>query len=301
MLTVYRRHNSTKCKYASRSDYRCKCPIWVTGTDKDGRFKRESLNLRDWNRAQELVRKWDVDGEKSKRKEHVSIEDWNQRFIAVAEADNLSPETVRKYKLLFKQMTAFARDKGLLYADQFDLSLLDEFRASWKDGPLSASKKIERLRSVFKFGVKRGFIERNIAEDMTAPEVKPTPTLPFSEKEMTAILKVAESRTKTFIQTMRYSGLRISDVTCLKTASLTGRRLTLHQAKTGQPVSVLLPEDVAKELRAVPHKNPEYFFWTGTSKVPAACGGRGFPRCLPRRRSKTGIATDSGIPSPWTC
>ena len=32
MLTTYRRHNPAKCKFTSRSEYRCKCPIWVTGT-----------------------------------------------------------------------------------------------------------------------------------------------------------------------------------------------------------------------------------------------------------------------------
>src|SRR5271165_1674585 len=108
MLTTYRRHNSLKCRFTSRTEYRCKCPIWVTGTDKDGRFRREALKLRDWNRAQELVRKWDVEGDKPKRRERVAIEDWKKRFLAVAEADNLSSETIRKYKLLFRQLDDFA-------------------------------------------------------------------------------------------------------------------------------------------------------------------------------------------------
>jgi integrase/recombinase XerD len=282
MLTTYRRHNPAKCKFTSRSEYRCKCPIWVTGTAQHdgqlfgktarlGQFVRMPTKLRDWNRVQELVRKWDVDGELPKKRERVTIEDWKTKFLAVAEADNLSTETIRKYKLLFKQMEEFARNKGLRYADQLDLVLLDEFRATWKDGPLSAGKKIERLRSIFKFGVKRGFIEKNVAEDMTTPEVKSNPTLPFSDKEMEAILKAAtDARTNTFIQVMRHSGLRISDVTTLATSSLDGRRLSLHQAKTGQPVSILLAKPVADGLRRVEHHNPQYFFWSGTSKVQAA-------------------------------
>jgi integrase/recombinase XerD len=192
------------------------------------------------------------------------------RFLAVAEADNLSPETVRKYKLLFRQLDDFARNKGLRNADQLDLRLLDEFRGTWKDGPLSAGQKIARLRSIFKFGVKRGFLEKNVAEDMSIPEAKPTPTLPFTDEEMDAILKAATGSTKTFILVMRYSGLRISDVTTLAVASLHGRRLSLHQAKTGQPVTILLPQVVVKALQAVPLKNPAYFFWSGTSKVQAA-------------------------------
>jgi len=161
--------------------------------------------------------------------------------------------------------------QGLRYADQFDLTLLDEFRGTWKDGPLSASKKIERLRSIFKFGLKRGFLKQNYAEDMFTPEVKHSPTLPFSEKEMEAILKHAtDSRDKAFILTMRHSGLRISDTTVLAVDSLNGWRLQLYQAKTGQPVSILLPEEVAAAPRQIKRKNPAYFFWTGHSKVQAA-------------------------------
>jgi integrase/recombinase XerD len=76
-----------------------------------------------------------------------------------------------------------------------------------------------------------------------------------------------DKRVKTFILTMRYSGLRISDTSTLAVDSLNGNRLKLYQAKTGEPVSVLIPSDVAEALLAVKHKNPKYFFWTGNSKV----------------------------------
>jgi integrase len=92
---------------------------------------------------------------------------------------------------------------------------------------------------------------------------------------MTQILKTAalpeiDARVRTFILTMRYSGLRISDTTALACEGLKGDRLQLHQAKTGEYVFVLLPTFVADALRKVVHRNPAYFFWTGTSKLPAA-------------------------------
>ena len=54
---------------------------------------------------------------------------------------------------------------------------------------------------------------------------------------------------------MRYTGLRISDTTALARESLKGDRLQLHQAKTGEYVSVLLPTFVADALRKVTHRN----------------------------------------------
>ena len=112
---------------------------------------------------------------------------------------------------------------------------------------------------------------------MVAPKVKPNPTLPFPREEEVRILKAAQSpkvdpRVKAFILTMRYSGLRISDVATLAVDSLNGNRLTLYQAKTGEHVSVLIPSDVAKALLAVKHRNPKYFFWSGAAKISSITG-----------------------------
>jgi integrase/recombinase XerD len=120
-------------------------------------------------------------------------------------------------------------------------------------------------------------VDENFALSLVSPKVKPNPTLPFSKDEMTRILKAAASdeidpRVRTFVLTMRYSGLRISDVATLRRDSLNDNRLKLYQAKTGEPVSVLLPSDVADALRAVKGKNPEYFFWSGVSKLSTTTG-----------------------------
>ncbi len=87
----------------------------------------------------------------------------------------------------------------------------------------------------------------------------------------TAALPEIDVRVRTFILTMRHSGLRISDTTALACTSLTADdHLQLYQAKTGEYVSVLLPTFVADALRKVVHRNPAYFFWTGTSKLTSA-------------------------------
>jgi integrase len=73
-----------------------------------------------------------------------------------------------------------------------------------------------------------------------------------------------------FILAMRYSGLRISETTILARESVVGNRLKLYTAKTGEHVSIVLPEFVSTALRAVKSTNPKYFFWSGESKLPAA-------------------------------
>jgi integrase/recombinase XerD len=280
MLITYRRHNAERCKFTSRSEYRCKCPIWVTGTDGKNRFRREALKLRDWNRAQELVRKWDVEGQQPKRKSAATIKEWSQAFMQDAESPsgrNLTDETLRKYRHLFNQLEAFADEKGIRFVEDIGLDDLTAFRSTWSDGPLSSSKKLERLRSVYRFAVDRGWVETNYALKLKPPKVKDAPTLPFDDDEMDAIFKAAKKSNRfaadsvhAFILTMRYSGLRISDTTMLSRESLVGTRLKLYTAKTGEHVSILLPDFVASALRSVKSTNPKYFFWTGYSKLPAA-------------------------------
>lgn len=276
MLVIYRRHNLKKCRLRSRSEYRCKCPIWVTGTRANGERVREALKLRDWNRAQELVRKWDVEGTRPVQPHRVSLDEWRDAFLQDCAARHLTEATIKLYRLLFKQLGAFAAARGIRFINEFDLAVLSDFRAGWVNGPLSAQKKLERLRGIFKFAVSRKWVAENFALALTSPKVKQKPTLPFTTDEVTAILKAAEGkgreRIRAFILTMRFSGLRISDVTSLKTESLQGNRLFLYQAKTGEPVSVLLPEFVAGALRSVPLSNSQYFFWSGQSKLTTKVG-----------------------------
>ena len=138
------------------------------------------------------------------------------------------------------------------------MPVLSVFRSTWKDAPLSASKKLERLRNAMKFAVRRKWIKENGAEELDSPKVKSAPTLPFSEDEMKRISEAAtEPRTNAFILTMRHSGLRISDTTTLAVSSLQGSKIKLYQAKTGEPVSVPVPDLVSTALRSLPHKNPK--------------------------------------------
>jgi site-specific recombinase XerD len=101
---------------------------------------------------------------------------------------------------------------------------------------LSAPKKVERIRGILKFALRRKWITENAALDLDLPEVRENPTLPFTDDEMKRILKAAKNpRVNAFIRVMRYSGLRISDTVTLAVDALVGNRIQLHQAKTGDP------------------------------------------------------------------
>ncbi len=71
--------------------------------------RRVSLKLRDWQRAQDLIRQWEAEERRIVMQEReVTIKEAHGKFIADAEARKLNVATLYKYRLLFRQLDSFA-------------------------------------------------------------------------------------------------------------------------------------------------------------------------------------------------
>src|SRR5260221_3637873 len=180
-----------------RRSRHCQCPIWVDGAI-GGKEIRESLKLRDWQRAQDLIRQWEAEDRRTVQQEkEVTIKDAHANFMADAQARKLNEATLYKYRLLFRQLDSFAETHKLQFLKQLDLDTLAIFRAAWKDGPRSSLKKLERLRAFLRLTEKRKWIEHNPATDLKAPKVANKPTMPFTLEAMIRILTALEPYGKT--------------------------------------------------------------------------------------------------------
>src|SRR5882724_8880404 len=105
MLTIYRRHMKG-CKHRAKGrKYRhCQCPIWVDGL-LSGREIRESLKVRDWQRAQEVVREWEIEDRRTQRQQMgVFIVEAHKKVAADAEARKLNIATLYKYRSIFRHL-----------------------------------------------------------------------------------------------------------------------------------------------------------------------------------------------------
>src|SRR6266849_10321605 len=114
------------------------------------------------------------------------------------------------------------------------------------------------------------------------------PTLPFTPAQFQAALRACTvydlslatvnkaevhgkgRRLHALCNLTRWSGLAITDAVTLQRSRLgKDNRLVLYRTKTGNPVTVLLPPNIADELRSVPpgpDAHPDYFFWSGKGK-----------------------------------
>ena len=287
MLTLYRRHKPTCPHFAEgRKFHHCKCMIWADGI-LGGLEIRRSMRTRDWTRANRDVQKWEAAERMSEQGAPVSLADAWTSLIVDLEARKLSSETIRKYKLVKTRMTAFATDKGLSLLADFDVDTLSRFRSTWKDGPRTATKTLERLRAFFRFAHDRDWVESNPATRLKLPKVSICPTMPLTQAEMLklfskceACLQQPKSRTakmnalrlKTLVLLMRYSGMRISDAVTMTTDRLDGKRLFLYTQKTGVPVYTVLPDSVLRALEATPRVTAKNYFWSGESKHASIAG-----------------------------
>ena len=302
-LTLYRRHKKSCPNFAKprrARQVKCKCKFWADGI-LGGREVRMSLDTRDSKKANEKLHEWEAKEQVVEPGAPVTLADAWTSLLADLEARKLSAQTIRKYKLLERQMKAYGEERGLKMLAQFDLDVLSKFRATWKDGPRTAGKKLERLRAFFRFAHDRQWVESNPATKIKLPKVSICPTMPLSQAEMVKlfskceacfeltrkdaarmpaktlerlerIAKVNAARIRTLALLMRYSGMRISDTVTLSTDRLDGKRLFLYTQKTGVPVYTVLPDSVLQALGATPRVTTKNYFWSGESKRESITG-----------------------------
>src|SRR5277367_6436205 len=198
-LTLYRRHKKTCANFGkARRDLqrKCNCMFWAGGV-LAGREVRLSLVTRDSKKASQIVHEMDAKELLPERGAAVTVADAWTSLLADLEARKLSNQTIRKYKLLQRQMKAYGEERGLTILGQFDLDVLSKFRATWKDGPRTASKKLERLRAFFRFAHDRQWVESNPATRIKLPKVSIRPTMPLTHEEMVKILTVCDGQQHT--------------------------------------------------------------------------------------------------------
>jgi integrase/recombinase XerD len=293
-LQLYRRHTSkciAKRPRWDRSYRRCKCPIHAEGTLRIDGFIRRGTSETDWDRAEQVRRKWEAAGTleydatgfggapslaEPEAESRISIVAAVRAYLSDAQARNLSEATLYKLKIIFeKQFFSWCAHKGYRFLIQVDLDSLREFRETWKDAPLARSKKQARLIGFFYFCVRSGWLIQNPALLLGKIKVVQKPTGYFEPQQYSAVIdatycyrdtrfeqgdgiQVGGARIRTLTELMRWTGLRIRDAVTLERIRLSQdpldgtERIMLYQAKTGEPVYCPIPPHLAELLRSVP-------------------------------------------------
>jgi len=280
VLSLYRRHSS-KCPHRAkgRAWTKCDCPVWCEGT-LDGKRVPKSLRTRNWNIAVRKAAEWELIGSAVDPAARPSIAQACAAYLKEIEAQNLAHETQRKIRLLIRQFLAFCEEQELSSISDLSLPRIRDFRASWQLAPITATKQLERLRSLFQFFAAADWCP-NYAKQLKAPRVDPTPTLPLTQDQVVSLIAacdrlgvedaLTQERMRVLILVLRYTGLRIGDATQLHASQIESGKLILRQGKTGVPVMMPMPAFLLHRLEAI-RMESGYFFKAGTARPDVDAG-----------------------------
>ncbi len=123
------------------------------------------MNLTNWEVAQSLIRDWEVDG--SIERDTTTVEGATDLFIQDCESRFLSDASMGRYKLRFKELK---EHYGTWHLKALITAELDKYRGTWKLSPISAWKKLERMRTFFRFCVDRDLLRKNPALSLKPPK-----------------------------------------------------------------------------------------------------------------------------------
>jgi integrase/recombinase XerD len=286
MLTVYTRHSAKCPKKDLPSWRRCRCAKWIDGTlpGRAGRF-RASAKTTSWEKAELIARRYEhaaMEGDDPKSARTLpTVKEAVAAYLSDAEARGLALATMQKLQHIFqKQLLGYTEEHNLAFLRDLNSRNMTEWRSTWEDKALAKKKKFERV--VGWFCVRQGWLKENPTATMGRVIAKHVPTDYFTADEYVKIIEATyrldefDERTydvekrglriRALTELMRWSGLRIRDAVTLECSRLIGNKLMLYQAKTGIPVFVPLPPEVADLLRSIPpglKPNPRYFFWSG--------------------------------------
>lgn len=302
-VKVYTRHKHS-CPKRERPDWaRCNCIKWLY-VHRNGNDLRFSAKTRSWEKAERQARELrdsfdptiqlhrQIQASVHKRSGNVEIGFAVEQFLAEVTRLNRGEDTKSKYKLTLNRLLNWCarQQPTLLQLCQLDVPTLRSWIASWTGAPTTRHNQHQRLRTFFRFCNEQGWIIDNPAKKIKNVTPHQDETLPFSPEQYEALIEATyhydgrgnepngttsnSRRARAYLKLLRWSGLRAGDAACLPKSKLRADdSLFLYQAKvkgkSSAPVYVLLPPDVAEELRQVPPSsvtNPDYFFWSGRSK-----------------------------------
>ncbi len=214
-----------------------------------------------------------------------------QAYLDEIRQRELSESSQCGYRCLLRSLQAFADKRGLADLRQIDTDILRDWLAGRGLAASTRRTELARLKAFFKHTVAEGWVDQSPAARIRPPQAKDSPTLPLDRQDVLRLVAAAGkgSPERAMVLLLRWGGLAIRDAATLCREDLRANgELVLRRAKTGELVTVQLPDAVAAALRALPQRSGGFFFWTGESR----------PQTVARywRSRLAGIAKRANVP-----
>jgi|SRR3989344_66493 len=197
------------------------------------------------------------------------LDDIKTKFLEHLKSQNKASATILAYGKDIEQLIAVL--KGLNKANFAEVAKadLDLFLKKLKDDgftPKTISRKINSLKTFYRFLKNTGLVAVNPAAELTHPKYELKVPRILSKMEYRALRDVCRSDTRTYaiIELFLQTGLRISEVADLKSEDLQNSKLIVGKREI--PLNSSVNKAVSDYLSVRPKKETNHLFITKTGK-----------------------------------
>lgn len=161
--------------------------------------------------------------------------------------------TVVAYSKDVEQLMEFVGQSGKSLVDEVSANDIEEFKLLLKKQRYtgkSISRKINSIKSFFRFLIAQDSIEDNPAEDVSHPRYEQTPPRVLSRVEYRALRDACrgDARMSAIVELLLQTGMRISELANLKTTDLDfDRNVILVTAQNSRPARKVPMNSAAKK------------------------------------------------------
>lgn len=207
-----------------------------------------------------------------------SLKELLPKFIKDLETKGRSPSTVLAYRADLEQFLELLSEKNKVMPDQVTQTDIESFRdklLTQKYTPKSTSRKLNALKTFFKWLISEKILTLDPAEGVSHPKIEPAPPKFLSPIEYRALRDVVREdlRIAAIVEIILQTGMRISEVANLKLADIKDNEILVEayatQPQRTIPLNKPAREALDKYLAIRPKTNEEFVFVSKNGKALA--------------------------------
>jgi len=206
---------------------------------------------------------------------NVILKDASDKFTEYLKGQKRASATILAYTNDIAQLNKFLTGKGLSVISAVNQNVLEEFKTNLEGKGYTAksiSRKINSIKTFFRFLKTEGVIETDPAVSVAHPKYEVKPPRILSKLEYRALRDAcrADARISAIVELMLQTGIRIGEVANLTLEDYKGNEIFVkafesHEART-IPLNKAAKEALEKYLTERPHVKEKTIFVTKTGR-----------------------------------
>ncbi len=206
-----------------------------------------------------------------------SLSQYHQNFIDHLREKGRAGATILAYGKDIDQLISFAQKQNINQVGDISSDLIEDFKKSLQDEgytPKSISRKINSIKSFFRFLKAEGQINTNPANEVSHPKVELTPPRILTKLEYRALRDACrqDERISAIVEVLLQTGIRISELAglTLEDIDTTSKKITIrsnnpHEART-IPLNLPALTSLEEYLKYRPKTPTKNLFVTKTGR-----------------------------------